>query len=93
MIASEKQVVHMSVNACLLLAGGLIKQTTAAADWSVHLQRTARSQGAHSTLHCIVGTCFLGVAGGVAACLPLCLLPSPGDTTLSRELILTTADL
>ena len=34
-IASDKQVVHMYVNARLRLAGGLIKQTTAAADWSV----------------------------------------------------------
>ena len=35
MIASDKQIVHMYVNALSLLAGGLIKQTTAAADWSV----------------------------------------------------------
>ena len=38
------------VNTLLPLAGGLIKQTTAAADWSVHLQRTDRSQGAFSWL-------------------------------------------
>ena len=35
MIESDKQVVHMYVNARLSLAGGLIKQTTAAADWSI----------------------------------------------------------
>ena len=35
MIASNKQIVHMYVNALLPLAGGLIKQTTMAADWSV----------------------------------------------------------
>ena len=35
MIASDKQVVHMYVNERLPLAGGLIKQTTAAADWSL----------------------------------------------------------
>ena len=35
MIASDKQVVHMYVNVRLPLAGGLIKQTTTAADWSV----------------------------------------------------------
>ena len=35
MIASDKQVVHMYVNARLPLAGGLIKQTTMATDWSV----------------------------------------------------------
>ena len=35
---------RMYVNARFSLAGGLIKQTTAAADWSVHLQRTDRSQ-------------------------------------------------
>ena len=34
MIASDKQVVHMSVNVRLPLAGGLIKQTTMGADWS-----------------------------------------------------------
>ena len=39
---------HMYVNAPLPLAGGLIKQTTAAADWSVRLQRTDRSQRAES---------------------------------------------
>ena len=32
MIASDKQVLHLYVNAHLPLAGGLIKQTTAAAD-------------------------------------------------------------
>ena len=41
---------HMYVNAWLPLAGGLIKQTTAAADWSVRLQRMDRSQGVH-TMH------------------------------------------
>ena len=35
MIASDKQVVHIYVNARLPLVGGLIKQTTIAADWSV----------------------------------------------------------
>ena len=35
---------HMYVNERLPLAGGLIKQTTAAADWSVRLQRICRSQ-------------------------------------------------
>ena len=34
MIASNKQIVHMYVNALLPLAGGLIKQTTMGADWS-----------------------------------------------------------
>ena len=33
------------VNAGFSLAGGLIKQTTAASDWSVRLQCTDRSQG------------------------------------------------
>ena len=33
----------MYVNARLPFAGGLIKQTTAAADWSVRLQRICRS--------------------------------------------------
>ena len=32
------------VNTLLPLAGGLIKQTTAAADWFIHLQRICRSQ-------------------------------------------------
>ena len=35
MFASDKQVLHLYVNAHLPLAGGLIKQTTAAADWSI----------------------------------------------------------
>ena len=40
MIASDKQVVvvHMYVNACLPLSGGIIKKTTGAADvqaWSI----------------------------------------------------------
>ena len=35
MIASDKQIVHMYVNVCLASAGGLIKQTIAAADWSL----------------------------------------------------------
>ena len=35
---------RMYVNGRFPLAGGLIKQTTAAADWSVRLQRTDRSQ-------------------------------------------------
>ena len=43
MIALDKQVVHMYVNV-RCLAGGLIKQTTAAANWSVRLQRICRSQ-------------------------------------------------
>ena len=34
------------VNTLLPLAGGLIKQTTAAADWSIRLQRMDWSQGA-----------------------------------------------
>ena len=34
---------RMYVNVRLPLAGGLIKQTTAAADWSVRLQRICRS--------------------------------------------------
>ena len=35
---------HTFVNARFSLSGGLIKQTTAATDWSVRLQRTDRSQ-------------------------------------------------
>ena len=34
---------HMYVNARLPLTGGLKKQTTTAADWSVRLQRICRS--------------------------------------------------
>ena len=41
---------RMYVNTCLPLAGGLIKQTTAASDWSVRLQRTDRSQCTMTTL-------------------------------------------
>ena len=36
------------VNTLLPLAGGLIKQTTAASDWSVRLRRTDRSQGGNN---------------------------------------------
>jgi len=39
---------HMYVNASFPLTGGLIKQTTAAADWSLRLQRTDRDQCAVS---------------------------------------------
>ena len=52
------------VNTCLPLDGGLIKQTTAASDWSVRLQRTDRSQGVGAAVPGL-GAGPAGAGGGV----------------------------
>ena len=54
---------RMYVNACLPLAGGFIKQTTAAADWSVRLQHICRSIR-HSVSICQLALSLL-LEGGV----------------------------
>ena len=52
------------VNTRLPLAGGLIKKTTAASDWSVRLQRTDRSQGVGAAVPGL-GAGPAGAGGGV----------------------------